>query len=50
MLKCSYQNFAQSLYIVILDLQKKSCAEGDQLHGGLGKYVRLNTRFHFTTT
>ena len=30
-------------------LTKKSCAEGDQLHGGLAKYVRLDTRFHFTT-
>ena len=30
-------------------LIKKICAEGDQLHGGLAKYVRVDTRFHFTT-
>ena len=30
-------------------LTKKSWAEGDQLHGGLAKYVRVDTRFHFTT-
>ena len=34
---------------VVLGLQKKSCAEGDQLHGGLAKYVRVDARFHFTT-
>ena len=32
---------------VVLGLQKKSYAEGDQLHGGLA--VRVDTRFQFTT-
>ena len=30
-------------------LTKKSCTEGDQLRGGLAKYVRVDTRFQFTT-
>ena len=28
---------------------KKSCTEGDQLRGGLAKYVRVDTKFQFTT-
>ena len=30
-------------------LTKKGCTEGDQLRGGLAKYVRVDTRFQFTT-
>ena len=30
-------------------LTKKSCTERDQLRGGLAKYVRVDTRFQFTT-
>ena len=33
---------------VVFGLQK-SCTEGDQLRGGLAKYVRVDTRFQFTT-
>ena len=34
---------------VVLGLQKKSSAEGDQLHGGLAQYARVDARFDFTT-
>ena len=30
-------------------MYKKSCAEGDQLRGGLVKCVRVDTRFEFKT-
>ena len=50
----SYQNFvhwekASSLYLKWFLAYKKSCTEGDQLRGGLAKYVRVDTRFQFTT-
>ena len=39
---------ASSLYLKWFWLTEKSCAEGDQLHGGLAKYVRVYVRFHYT--
>ena len=30
---------------VVLGVQKKVSAEGDQLRGGLAKYMRVDTRF-----
>ena len=39
---------AASLYLNWFLVYKKSSAEGDQLHGGLAKYVRVDTRFQFT--
>ena len=40
---------ASSLYLKWFLAYKKSCTDGAQLRGGLAKYVRVDTRFQFTT-